>query len=55
MNAFRLEKISGNNEYLLFYDNKENVLTVNDNNAIIMKESPYKMNQKFKFIDCVSE
>ena len=54
MNIYNLEKIS-DNEYLLFYHNKENVLTVNDNNAIIMKESPYKSNQKFKFIDCVSE
>ena len=54
MYVYRLEKIN-DVEYILFYDNKENVLTVNDNNAIIMKESPDKSNQKFKFIDFVSE
>ena len=50
MNTYKLEKIS-DKEYLLYYKNKDNVLTVNGNNAIIMEESPYKINQKFKFID----
>ena len=50
MNIYKLEKIS-DKEYLIYYENKDNVLTVNGNNAIIMEESPYKINQKFKFID----
>ena len=50
MNTYKLEKIS-DKEYLLYYKNKDNVLTVNGNNAIIVKENPYKINQKFKFID----
>ena len=50
MNTYKLEKIS-DKEYLLYYKKKDNVLTVNGNNAIIMEESPYKINQKFKFID----
>ena len=50
MNTYKLEKII-DKEYLLYYKNKDNVLTVNGNIAIIMEESTYKINQKFKFID----
>lgn len=50
MVIFKFEKIK-DKEYLIYYDNKENVLTSDKNNVIIQRENPYKTNQKFKFVE----
>ena len=50
MKIYKLEKIN-DNEYLIYYDNKDNILTVKGNKAILERENNDRANQKFKFID----
>ena len=50
MKIFKFEKI-GTNDYLIYFNDKNNVLTVSGSNAIIQKESNDKSNQKFKLIE----
>ena len=50
MKVFKFEKI-GKNDYLIYFNDKNNVLTVSGNNAIIQKESSDKSNQKFKLVE----
>ena len=52
MKTFKYEEIK-DNEYLIYYNDKNNVLTVNGNQPILQKESYDKSNQKFKFIEIV--
>ena len=49
MKVCKFEKIK-NNEYLIYFNDKNNVLTINGNNPIIYMLSPNYVNQKFKFI-----
>ena len=50
MKTFKFEKIK--NEYLIYYGDKNNVLTISGNNAILDKEnSSNNKNQLFKFIE----
>ena len=53
MKVCKLEKIK-NNEYLIYFNDKNNVLTINGNNPIIYMLSPNYVNQKFKFIEYYS-
>ena len=50
MKVFKYEKIN-ENEYLIYYNDKNNVLTINNNNAIIDKERTNKSYQIFKLIE----
>ena len=50
MKIYKFEKIN-DNEYIFYYDNKNNVLTINGNNASIQNESYNKVNQSFKLIE----
>ena len=50
MKIFKFEKI-GTNDYLIYYNDKNNVLTVSGSNAILQKESNNKSNQKFKLVE----
>ena len=50
MKRYNFEKIN-NNEYIFYYENKNNVLTLNGNNAILQKENSNRVNQKFKLIE----
>ena len=51
MKKFKFEKIN-NNEYLIYYDDKNHVLTINGDELILAKEYFLsKSNQKFKFIE----
>ena len=50
MKVFNYEKIN-ENEYLIYYNDKNNVLTINNNNAIIDKERTNKSYQIFKLIE----
>ena len=52
MKTFKYEEIK-DNEYLIYFNDKNNVLTVNGNQPILQKESYDKSNQKFKFIEIV--
>ena len=49
-NSYKFEKIN-NNEYLIYYKDKNNVLTVSGNDAILQKENYNKKNQRFKLIE----
>ena len=48
--SYKFEKIK-DNEYLIYYKDKNNVLTVSGSNAILQKENSNKNNQKFKLIE----
>ena len=50
MKTFKFEKI-GNNDYIIYFDDKNNVLTVSGSNAIIQKESYNNSNQKFRLVE----
>ena len=50
MKTFKYEKIKAN-EYLIYYNDKNNVLTVSGNKAILQGESNNKKYQKFKMIE----
>ena len=50
MKVFNYEKIN-ENEYMIYYNDKNNVLTINNNNAIIDKERTNKSYQIFKLIE----
>jgi hypothetical protein len=50
MKTFKYEKIKAN-EYLIYYNDKNNVLTVSGNKAILQSESNNKKYQKFKMIE----
>ena len=50
MKIFKFEKLN-ENDYLIYFNDKNNVLTVNENNAIIQKESNNKSNQTFKLVE----
>ena len=50
MKIFKFEKLN-ENDYLIYSNDKNNVLTVNENNAIIQKESNNKSNQTFKLVE----
>ena len=55
MEKFKFEIINNNN-YLFYYDNKENILTIDENrNLIIEKEKTDRTNQKFKLIELMWE
>jgi hypothetical protein len=49
-NSYKFEKIN-NNEYLIYYKDKNNVLTVNGTNAILQKENSNRSNQKFRLVE----
>ena len=51
MKRYRIEPINNNNEYLIYYKDKNNVLTANGNYPYIEKEHSDKSNQIFKFIE----
>ena len=50
MKRYNFEKINYG-EYIFYYENKNNVLTVNGNHASIQKENLNKTNQRFKLIE----
>ena len=50
MKTFKFEKI-GKNNYIIYFDDKNNVLTVSGSNAIIQKESYNNSNQKFRLVE----
>ena len=50
MKIFKYEKIK-NNEYLIYYYDKKNVLTINNNDAILDEEKSDRKNQIFKLIE----
>ena len=50
LKRFKFKQIS-KNEYLIYYNDKNNVLTVKGNEIIIEKENSNIDNQKFKFIE----
>ena len=51
MKTFKYEKIN-DTEYLIYYGDKNNVLTVSGNDAVLQKESlSNKGSQKFKFVE----
>ena len=52
MKRFQFEK-DNSYEYILYYENKDNILTVDGVNAKLQKESINKSNQKFKLIEAV--
>ena len=55
MEKFKFEIINNNN-YLFYYNNKENILTIDENrNLIIEKEKSDRTNQKFKLIELMWE
>ena len=49
-NSYRFEKI-GENEYFIYYKDKNNVLTASGSNAILQKENSNKSYQKFKLVE----
>ena len=49
-NSYKFEKIN-DNEYLIYYQDKNNVLTVNGNNAILQKKNFNKASQTFKLVE----
>ena len=50
MKIFKFEKI-GTNDYLIYLNDKNNVLIVSGSNVIIQKESYNKSNQKFILVE----
>ena len=50
MKTFKFEKI-GTNDYLIYLNDKNNVLIVSGSNVIIQKESYNKSNQKFILVE----
>ena len=50
MKIYKFEKI-GSDEYVFYFDNKNNILTVNGNHANIQKENYNKTNQRLKLIE----
>ena len=38
-------------EYIFYYENKNNILTIKGNNAILQKENYNRTNQKFKLLE----
>ena len=53
MKTFKYEEIKNNKttEYLIYYNNKNNVLTVSGNKAILQSESNNKEYQRFKLVE----
>ena len=49
-NSYKFEKIN-NNEYLIYYKDKNNVLTVSGNDAILQKENYNQNNQRFNLVE----
>ena len=50
MKRYNYEKID-NMEYIFYYENKNNILTIKGNNAILQKENYNRTNQKFKLLE----
>ena len=50
MKRYKYEKIN-NMEYIFYYENKNNTLTIKGNNAILQKENYNRTNQKFKLLE----
>ena len=50
MKRYKYEKIN-NMEYIFYYENKNNILTIKGNNAILQKENYNRTNQKFKLLE----
>ena len=50
MKIFKFDKIN-ENEYLIYFNDKNNMLTVDGSKAIIQKESWFKSYQKFKLVE----
>ena len=50
MQRYNFERID-NMEYIFYYENKNNVLTIKGNNAILQKEISQRNNQKFKLLE----
>ena len=53
MKTFKYEEIKNNKttELIIYYNNKNNVLTVSGNKAILQSESNNKEYQKFKLVE----
>jgi len=49
-NSYKFEKIN-DNEYLIYYKDKNNVLTLSGTNAILQKENSNRSNQKFRLVE----
>ena len=50
MKRYNFERI-GSDEYIIYFENKNNILTVNGNYANIQKGNYKSTNQRFKFIE----
>ena len=50
MQRYNFERLD-NMEYIFYYENKNNVLTIKGNNAILQKEISQRNNQKFKLLE----
>ena len=50
MKRYNYEKID-NMEYIFYFENKNNILTIKGNNAILQKENYNRTNQKFKLLE----
>ena len=50
MKRYNYEKID-NMEYIFYYENKNNILTIKGNSAILQKENYNRTNQKFKLLE----
>ena len=48
--SYKYEKIN-DNEYLIYYKDKNNVLTLSGTNAILQKENSNRSNQKFRLVE----
>ena len=53
MNNWKFEVI--NKKYLIYYENKNNVLTINENKALLKEEDENKQNQLFDLIDVIEK
>ena len=54
MKIYFFEK-TNNNQYILYYNNKNNVLTINGSNALFQNLIPGSGNQKFKLVNILDE
>ena len=54
MKIYFFEK-TNNNQYILYYNNKNNVLTINGSNALFQNLIPGSGYQKFKLVDILDE
>ena len=50
MKRFKFEKIN-KDEYIFYYETRDNLLTINGNNAILQKENSNFKNQKFELLN----